>query len=116
MTDWEQMYRSEYKIVARIWEQLGSPSYESLKGRDIHMLIADLIAAARQAQDNAKDADEACAGWIIYRGDDEWGHPREPALTADPGFAERLRKHYGNIAPVYLRAAIAAATPDKGEG
>lgn len=53
----------------------------------------------------AAKADQSCAGWIINRGEDEWGHAREPAATCDPAFAERLREHYGNIAPFYLRPA-----------
>lgn len=32
----------ETGIVARIWGQLGSPSYEELKGRSIHDLIDEL--------------------------------------------------------------------------
>lgn len=32
----------DYQIVAKIWEQLGNPTYEELKGKSIHDLIDDL--------------------------------------------------------------------------
>ncbi len=41
----ERAYREEHDIVARIWVQLGSPSYESLNGRSIHDLVAAALAA-----------------------------------------------------------------------
>lgn len=38
-----KLYRREYDIVKRIWEQLGLPSYDDLKGRSIHDLIQEII-------------------------------------------------------------------------
>jgi len=35
-------FKEEQKIVDRIWQILGSPSYESLKGRSIFDLITEL--------------------------------------------------------------------------
>lgn len=42
----ERQFREQHDIVARIWVQLGSPSYEELAGRSIYDLIDELKAKA----------------------------------------------------------------------
>lgn len=39
------------ETVARIWRQLGSPSYEALNGRSIHDLIDGLLADRQRLAD-----------------------------------------------------------------
>lgn len=41
-----EMLRENHEIVARIWRQLGSPTYEQLAGRSIYDLIDELKAKA----------------------------------------------------------------------
>lgn len=48
--DAEFRYREEYKIVARIWKQLGSPTYEQLAGRSIYDLIEELKSRASASE------------------------------------------------------------------
>ena len=43
-------FKKEFKIVDRIWDQLGRPSYEELKGRSIHDLIDELKAALKESE------------------------------------------------------------------
>ena len=50
---YHDLYDRESTIVARIWQQIGSPSYKDVNGRDIHDLIDELKA------DNAR-LREAC--------------------------------------------------------
>ena len=38
----------ETAIVDRIWDQLGSPSYEELKGRSIHDLIDEALSRPKK--------------------------------------------------------------------
>ena len=37
----KNLYEEEKQIVARIWEFLGSPSFEELKGRTLYDLIRE---------------------------------------------------------------------------
>jgi hypothetical protein len=43
----------DYEIVARIWTQLGSPSYEQLAGRSIYDLIAEKDATVARLRARA---------------------------------------------------------------
>jgi hypothetical protein len=56
--------RSEQAIVTRIWEQLGNPSYASLKGRSIYDLIDALKAYAERWQ---YARDQVFCHWSTYK-------------------------------------------------
>ncbi len=54
--DWKAKFTEEERIVSRIWEQLGNPTYEQLAGRSIFDLIDELKAApAVPAPDKAQE-------------------------------------------------------------
>ena len=55
--NWAAKFREEEKIVSRIWEILGNPTYEQLAGRSIYDLIARLTEGEMRMRSILVDAD-----------------------------------------------------------
>jgi hypothetical protein len=62
----EAELKAERAIVSRIWTQLGSPTYEQLRGRSIYDLISELKANATSSAPRWKREREWQAGIIAH--------------------------------------------------
>ena len=62
----EAELKAERDIVSRIWTQLGSPTYEQLRGRSIYDLISELKANATSSAPRWKREREWQAGIIAH--------------------------------------------------
>ena len=66
----EQRVSEETAIVNRIWSMFGNPSFDSLKGRSIYDLIAELQAAERRVGEAVTRVEELerllkrCVSWM----------------------------------------------------
>lgn len=99
--DARQLYEREYAIVARIWEQFGSPSYDDLKGRSIHDLVDDGIQAALRLDAARRLLDEL----------ETWEHPDDPgrSIIDSKGYQliEEVGIMLGDEGPAKAAAAVA---------
>jgi hypothetical protein len=65
------LYEEEKQIVARIWEFLGSPSFEELKGRTLYDLISEKEEELQRLQTRCALVEQLLSECIRHRYYDE---------------------------------------------